>query len=100
MKVIHYKDNQGRNDRKFKPEQASPVLRRRNFIKACRVLDVQGNYLVIEDNLDTSGKMRFLVTEPDSYEIGGCVDMVFSRIGDSSHKARLVGHTPPEFVLK
>lgn len=82
----------------YKREQTTAVLRRRNFIRAFKILDIQGNNLIVRNNLDKSKKAKFPVSEPGNYKIGSCVDMVFIKTGSSSHTIELIGITPPEFI--
>lgn len=83
----------------YKYEQTKkPVLRRRNAIKTCKILDIQENNLIIRDYFDKENTIKFLVSEPDKYKIGSYVDMTFYRNGSTSCRTELIGHTPPGFV--
>lgn len=85
----------------YKHEQTATILRRRNSIKAYKILDIQGNNLIVRNNLDKSKTDRtaeFPVSEPGNYKVGGYVDMVLVSRGSNSHAIQLIGHTPPEFV--
>lgn len=84
----------------YKREQTTTILRRRNFIKAFRILDIQGNDLIVRNSYDRNKTACFTVSEPDEYKVGGYVDMVFTKTGTSSHTIELIGHTPPEFTPK
>ena len=82
----------------YKQEQTTTILRHRNSIKAYKILDIQGNNLIIRNNLDKSKMIEFAVSEPGNYKVGSYVDMIFTRMGSSSHRIELIGHTPPEFM--
>lgn len=84
----------------YKREQTTTILRRRNSIRAFRVLDIRGNNLVVRNSLDRSKTAKFAVSEPDEYKVGDCVDMVFIRTGSNSYSMELIGRTPPEFTPK
>lgn len=84
----------------YKHEQTTAILRRRNAIRAYKILDIQGNNLIVRNNLNKSKTAEFSVSEPDKYKVGGYVDMVFTKTGSNSHSIELIGHTPPEFVPK
>lgn len=84
----------------YKREQTTTMLRRRNFIRAFRILGVRDNNLIIRNSLDRNKTAEFAVSEPDEYKVGGYVDMVFIKTGTSSHTIELIGHTPPEFTPK
>lgn len=83
---------------KYKPEQTTALLRRRNSIRTFKVLGIKGNDLIIRNSYDRGKTAAFTVSEPDNYKIGGYVDMVFVRRGSSSYAIQLIGHTPPEFT--
>ena len=82
----------------YKHEQTTAILRHRNSIRAYRILDIQGNNLIVRNNLDKGRTAEYPVSEPDNYKVGGYVDMVFVRRGSSSYAIQLIGHTPPEFT--
>lgn len=84
----------------YRREQMITTLRRRNSIRAFRILDVQGNNLIVRNSLDRSKTAKFAVSEPDEYKVGDCVDMIFIKTGSSSYSIELIGHTPEEFIPK
>lgn len=70
--------------------------RHENNIYALKVLNVDGNRVVVRNALDTSTRISIIV--PDTYyEPGTYVDVAFSE-KSKSFNARLIGITPPEFV--
>lgn len=83
---------------KYKHEQTTTILRHRNSIRAYRILDIQGNNLIIRSNLDKEKTMEFAVSDPDNYKVNDYVDMVFTRTGSSSYRIELIGHTPSTFT--
>lgn len=82
----------------YKHEQTTTILRHGGHIRAYRILDIQGNNLIVRNNLDKNKTAELPVSEPDNYKIDGYVDLVFVRRGSSSYTMRLIGHTPPEFT--
>lgn len=70
--------------------------RHENNIYALKILNVDGNRVVVRNALDTSTCISLVA--PDSYyEAGTYVDVAFSE-KDKSFNARFIGITPPEFV--
>lgn len=84
----------------YKREQTTTILRRRNFIRAFKILAIQGDNLIVRNSYDRNKTAEFAVSEPDEYKVGGYVDMVFIKTGTSSHTIELIGHTPEEFIPK
>ncbi len=84
----------------YKREQSTIVLRRRNSVRAFRVLAIQGDNLIVRNSYDRDKTAEFAVSEPDEYKAGDYVDMVFIKTGTNSHTIELIGHTPPEFTPK
>lgn len=84
----------------YKREQSTIVLRRRNSVRAFRVLAIQGDNLIVRNSYDRDKTAEFAVSEPDEYKVGDYVDMVFIKTGTNSHTIELIGHTPPEFTPK
>lgn len=83
-----------------KREQTTTILRRRNFIRAFKILGIQGNNLIVRNSFDRNKTAEFAVSEPNEYKVGGYVDMVFIKTGTSSYTIELIGYTPPEFTPK
>lgn len=71
-------------------------VRHENNIYALKILNVDGNRVVVRNALDTSTCIS-LVTPDSYYEAGTYVDVAFSE-KDKSFNAKLVGITPPEFA--
>ncbi len=70
--------------------------RHKNSIYALKILNVDGNRVVVRNALDTSTCISLVA--PDSYyESGTYVDVAFSE-KDKTFNAKLVGITPPELV--
>lgn len=84
----------------YRREQTTSALRRRNSIKSFKILAVQNSNLIVRNSLDRSKTAKFAVSEPDEYNVGDCVDMVFIKTGSNSYSMELIGHTPPEFTPK
>ena len=83
---------------KYSEEQTSPILRKKNKIKSCRVLDIEGKNLIIRDFFNKENTTKFLVSDPGEYTVGSYVDMIFYRVGSISQRMDFVGHTPPDFT--
>lgn len=76
----------------YKREQTTTILRRRNFIRAFRVLAIRGDNLIVRNSYDRNKTAVFEVSEPNEYKVGSYVDMVFIKTGTSSHTIELIGH--------
>jgi len=84
----------------YKREQTTTILRRRNFIRAFKILDIQGSNLIVRNSFNRNKTAEFAVSEPDEYKVGDYVDMVFTKTGSNSHTIELIGHTPTQFTPK
>lgn len=82
----------------YKHEQTTVLLRLRNSIRAFKILDIKGNNLIIRNNFNKDKTVEFEVLNPNNYNIGDYVDMIFCRTGSNSHRIELIGHTPLEFI--
>lgn len=70
--------------------------RRINNIYALKVLNTDGNRIVVRNALDILTCISIIVSD-NYYEPGTYVDVAFSE-KDRIFNAKLVGITPPEFV--
>lgn len=82
----------------YKFEQTTMELRSKRSITAHKILDIEGNDLVIRLWLNRDDIERFRVAEPENYEIGQYVDFVILRTGKASHTTKLIGKTPEQFI--
>lgn len=82
----------------YKHEQTTVILRLRNSIRAFKILDIKGNNLITRNNFNKDKTVEFEVLNPDNYNIGDYVDMIFFRTGSSSYRIELIGHTPSGFM--
>lgn len=82
----------------YKFEQTTMELRSKRSITAHKILDIEGNDLVIRLWLNRDDTERFHVTGSENYEIGQYVDFVILRTGKASHTTKLIGKTPEQFI--
>ena len=78
--------------------QLTVALRSQNNIRAHKVLDIQGNDLVIKLWMNSEKTERFRVPEPEAYKVGEYLDFIILRTGKTSHTTKLIGKTPIEFI--
>lgn len=84
----------------YKHEQTTTVLRRRNSIRSYRILDIQGDNLVIRNPYNRECTVGIPVPKlVGGYKVGDYVDIIYFRTGSTGYKAKVIGHTPPEFTL-
>lgn len=84
----------------YRPEQTKEVQRLMNNIRAFRILDIKGNGLIIRNATNKESCATIDVPDTKKYEIGGYVDVIFSKTGTSSYRTEFLGKTPPEFAPK
>lgn len=83
----------------YKYEQTTTILRQRNSIMAYRILDMQGDNLVIRNPYDRERTVGIPVPKLVSgYKVGDYADIIFFRTGSTGYTVEVIGHTPPEFV--
>lgn len=83
----------------YKHEQTTTILRHRNSIRAYRILDIQGDNLVIRNPYNRERTVGIPVPKLVSgYNVGDYADIIYSRTGSTGYKAEVIGHTPPEFT--
>ena len=83
----------------YKYEQTKPILRRRNGIRAFKILDIKGNNLIVRNPYDRERTFDLItVKNPSDHKVGDFIDAVISRMGTSSYMAQFLGKTPPEFI--
>lgn len=83
----------------YKHEQTKPVLRRRNSIRTYKVLDIKEGNLIVRNPYKREKTEEILVPKLENdYKVGDYADIIFCKMGSSSYKTELIGHTPPEFV--
>ena len=80
-------------------EQTKLVLRKRNSIKAFKILDVREGCLIVRNPYKRENTVEIPVPKlADDYKVGDFADVVFYKIGSTSYRTELLGHTPPDFV--
>ena len=85
----------------YKNEQTKAILRRRNSIRAYRILGIQGDSLVIRNPYNRERTVGISVPKiVGGYNVGDYADIVFLRTGSTGYKAEVIGHTPTEFKPK
>lgn len=83
----------------YKHEQTTAILRHRNSIRAYRILDIQGDNLVIRNPYNRERTVGIPVPKLVSgYKVGDYADIIYLRTGSTGYKAEVIGHTPPEFT--
>lgn len=83
----------------YKHEQTTAILRHRNSIRAYRILDIQGDNLVIRNPYNREHTVGIPVPKLVSgYKVGDYADIIYLRTGSTGYKAEVIGHTPPEFT--
>lgn len=83
----------------YKNEQTKAILRRRNSIQAYRILDIQGDSLIIRNPYNRERTVEILIPKiVGGYNVGDYADIIFFRTGSTGYTAEVIGHTPPEFT--
>ena len=83
----------------YKQEQTKQIFRRRNSIRAYKVLDIQEGNLIVRNPYKREYTENISVPKLASdYEVGDYADIIFCKTGSSSYRTELIGHTPPKFV--
>lgn len=83
----------------YKNEQTKVILRRRNSIQAFKVLDIQGDNLIIRNPYNRKHTVKVFVPKiVGDYKAGDYADIKFLRTGSTGYTVEVVGHTPPEFM--
>ncbi len=83
----------------YKNEQTKAILRRRNSIRAYRILDIQGDSLIIKNPYNRERTVEISVPKiVGGYNVGDYADIIFLRTGSTGYTAEVIGHTPPEFT--
>lgn len=85
----------------YKNEQTKAILRRRNSIRAFKILDIQEDSLVIRNPYNRERTVGISVPKiVGGYNVGDYADIVFLRTGSTGYMAEVIGHTPTEFKPK
>ncbi len=85
----------------YKNEQTKAILRRRNSIRAYRILGIQGDSLVIRNPYNRECTVGIPVPKLVSgYKVGDYADIIYLRTGSTGYTAEVIGHTPTEFTPK
>lgn len=83
----------------YKNEQNKAILRRRNSIQAYRILDIQGDSLIIRNPYNRERTVEISVPKiVGGYNVGDYADIIFLRTGSTGYTAEVIGHTPTEFT--
>lgn len=83
----------------YKKEQTKLIFRRRNSIRAYKILDIKDGSLIVRNPYKRENATEIEVPKPtDDYKVGDYADIIFLRTGNTGRKIEVVGHTPPEFV--
>lgn len=78
--------------------QKTTALRNQNSVKAYKILDIQGKYLIFQLWLNSDKQDKIMVSKPEKYKIGEYIDMQVVRTSKTSHQIKLIGHTPETFI--
>lgn len=80
-------------------ERTKPILRRRNGIRAFKILDIKGNNLIVRNPWNRKKIFDLIIVKnSNDYKVGGYIDAIISRMGTSSYVTQFLGKTPPEFI--
>lgn len=82
----------------YKNIQKTVALRHQNNVKAYKILDIQGKYLIFQLWLNSDKQEQIMVSMPEEYQIGGYIDLQVTRISKMSHQVTLIGRTPQKFI--
>ena len=83
----------------YEESQKTTISRHVNFISAHRILDIQGNNLIIQLwPSDDSKTANILVSMPEEFSIGDYVDLQVIRHSKTSNSVELIGRTPQKFI--
>lgn len=75
-------------------ERTKPMLRRRNGIRAFKILDIRGNNLIVRSPWNREKTFDLTVKNPNDYKVGDFIDAIISKTGTSSYMAQFLGKTP------
>lgn len=83
----------------YKDIQKTTISRHFNRVTAHRILDIQGNNLIIQLWPSDSSKTASIpVSMAEEFSIGDYVDLQVIRHGKTSHSITLIGRTPQKFI--
>lgn len=86
------------NNRKYERRQLTTVLRHKNNVTAHKILDIQGDYLVVRLWCNKCETERISISTSEEYKIGEYIDLVVLRMSKTSWRIELIGHTPQDFI--
>lgn len=78
--------------------QLTELGRHQNGVTAHRILQKQGNDLIVRLTVNSEKTEKIPVLLPEDYETGQYIDLILSGNGKTSYTARLLGKTPMRFV--
>ena len=78
--------------------QTTTALRNQNNVKAHKILDIQGNHLIIQLWLNSDKQEGVMVSMPEEYKAGEYIDLQVARTGKTSYQIRMIGRTPEAFI--
>lgn len=82
----------------YEKEQKSRIQRKINSIWAAKILEIDGNHLVVRRSLRDDKKASIPVSDPEQYKVGQYIDVIIWSTGSSSYGAKYIGITPDEFI--
>lgn len=82
----------------FEHVQTIMVLRRKNGIKAYKILDIRDGHLVFQLWLNSDEQGRITLSVPEEYSVGEYIDLQVVRTSKTSYIVKLIGRTPQMFV--
>ena len=83
---------------KYEYIQTTAALRNQNNVKAHKILDIQGNHLIIQLWLNSDKQEGVMVSMPEEYKAGQYIDLQIARTSKTSYQIRMIGRTPKAFV--
>lgn len=87
-------------ERSYDKIQLTALARYQNEISVRQILDIKNGELIMHTWNSGEDICRIPVKKEQLplYSVSDYVDMIILRTGNASYTARLVGHTPPEFI--
>ena len=83
----------------YEESQKTTISRHTNFISAHRILDIQGNNLIIQLWPSDSSKTASIpVSMPQEFEPGQYIDLQVARQSKTSYSVTPIGPTPKAFI--
>ena len=82
----------------YKQEQLTNALRHQNSIHPHKILNIDGNNLVVRLWQNSEQTATVPVSMADYYNIGDYVDMQVFQRGKTGYSITLIGNTPEKFI--